>query len=107
MLHDTDDFKVFDARPWNRLTILYDKLGALRAWFGFQFRKDYFSFNIMSPLFKEYEHNYTLLYQLHGQYKNETMNDKRSSKIRYQNIIPEYFCFKLERFTYLIFLITK
>ena len=98
MLHDTDDFKVFDARPWNRLTILYDKLGALRAWFGFQFRKDYFSFNIMSPLFKEYEHNYTLLYQLHGQYKNETMNDKRSSKIRYQNIIPEYFCFKLERF---------
>ena len=41
----------FEAIYWNRATILYDTEGGVRAWFGFQWKTDYYSFNVMSPLF--------------------------------------------------------
>ena len=41
----------FKAKSWNRLTILYDTEGGVRAWFGFQWKTDYYSFNVMNPLF--------------------------------------------------------
>ena len=46
----------FEAIYWNRATILYDTEGGVRAWFGFQWINDYYSFNVMNPLFLGHSH---------------------------------------------------
>ena len=73
------------VKPYNRLTILYNLSGAVRAWFGFKFDKEYYSFNIMRPLFvMNPGRNYTLLYQFHGKpFEHKSSNRAyRADKIR-------------------------
>lgn len=72
------DFSKFIVKPYNRLTILYDRSYAVRAWFGFKFEHEYYSYNIMAPLYKGFELNYTLIYQLHGSFEPHYHNDTNS-----------------------------
>ena len=69
---------MLEVKPYNRLTILYNLSGAVRAWFGFKIEKEYYSFNIMRPLYvMNPGRNYTLLYQFHGKpFEHESSNGK-------------------------------